>query len=905
MVFFRRIKYLNPGVKEMKGHNVLSVLLILIMLSSLGCTGSGDPVLPDSPKIQSTQDQSAADSTSHLWGYWDCSMARGGTEIEIVQLRTAKFTANVNTLLEGNPGNLIIDEIDLTDYISQGRIDCTVNLKHPFPGIDQYHGFDVRGVFLHNSNGTLLYDGLTYGRSADEGDDVAVLLNPDGYTRWFNYPEFDGSSSPIFEFTSGKLSSLADPDATLNPYMIFADGLGSTDDYLAWIGDNTSDRGLFKAGAVNSRRYELDFPIIDNVPVLRFQYAVVANWEPGDPEFSGNPDIYDPDDFPTSANSEEAFFVNADSSESSLYYLDPSTFGGNFSMDLEIFDWQAGLTEATVPDEIHSIVIEADFLPGGTHEILPAEFAALASPGTSVSSVFQVDISGCQPQAGGDTPVWIIVESAGINGDSYGQGFPTEYPDPARRAAFHKSSVEISTEITGFTVISINPDTGPYQGSVDDAVVTGIGFVDGADVELRKDGEVPVVAGNVTWVSASEISCDLDLLGAVSGLWDVVVINPSLDEAILENGFTIEAWSEETETTSGSYRLPEIVEMFSGPLVLVAGTTGNMQYMVYTPDDNTWTSMTAFATFVGNAIYTALGSDKYADNVYYAMTPHHLYRFQGGSSWEDDEHPIAWNRVHRVTVDDNSKAVCVNNFGTGMTMSAMRQPWWGCDMPNQWEWPNPAFIDSSNALVMPAGNIITYDSTGDMYVTYIKDFAESYFYYNAAGPRYIRVSHFDGSDGEEFYSIVDSATGVTAYMDSPSIAIDPADNVHVSYRTHDGTWRIEHQLSDDGGLTWTPQNHIYEGADEPLKEYNFLHSDSDGDLHSVVRIDGNLEYRSLDAGSTDWNDVEIIDEDLTSDDQDFMPRAFVTTDDVLNVVWIRGNEGSGYGDIWHRMRDVG
>ncbi|MFH1676730.1 MAG: hypothetical protein ABIC40_06860, partial [bacterium] len=276
-----------------------------------------------------------------LWGMWHCYMEPGSDRIKAIPLRGAMFTANVNHLLEAKPGNLLIGDMDFTDFFTEGRLDCTVTLKHPFPGLDMYNGFDVWGVFMHNGNGTMDYDGLTYAADPDTGENVAVLLNPDGWTRWFNYPEFDGSGIPIFEFTPGKLSNLSGPTATLNPYKIFANGLSGEDDYYSWITSlgNADNRGWFTAGSANSRRYELEFPIIGGEPVVDFQYAVVATWEPGDPALTGNPSEFDPSDFPTSANCEEPFLLQVSTIGSDLYYAAPDDFGGNFRADIEVFDW--------------------------------------------------------------------------------------------------------------------------------------------------------------------------------------------------------------------------------------------------------------------------------------------------------------------------------------------------------------------------------------------------------------------------------------------------------------------------------------------------------------------------------------------------------------------------------------
>ena len=122
-------------------------------------------------------------------------------QMDISPLRTADFTANINNLLESKPGNLTIGDIDASNFLTQGRLDCTVTLKHPFPGLDQYDGFDA-GVSFITANQCF--------RSIISHTAVVPPLartrrffsNADGYTRWFNEPEFDGGGAPIFRILS-------------------------------------------------------------------------------------------------------------------------------------------------------------------------------------------------------------------------------------------------------------------------------------------------------------------------------------------------------------------------------------------------------------------------------------------------------------------------------------------------------------------------------------------------------------------------------------------------------------------------------------------------------------------------------------------------------------------------------
>ncbi len=425
---------------------IVKISVIAALIFILGCNGGTNPVGVDSSLSNTSQ---MVGSSRTLWGLWQCYMDPDSGRFETVLLRTAAFTSNVNNLLSLTPGNFQVSDLDASNFQTEGRLDCTVTVKHPFPGLDKFNGFDVWGVFLHNGESALGYDGLTYGGGPDAGENEAVLLNADGYTRWFNQPEFDGDGIPLFEYWPGTPSNLPEPTAMLNGYRIFADGLDTEQDYYEWITSfgNADNRGWFTAGAVNSRRYEFQFPIIDSSPVLNFQYAVIATWEQGDPALTGEPTIYDPGDFPTSANCEEAFFLGVTTIASDLYYAGITTYGGDFIADIEVFDWQGGSVGGLgVPNEIERIIIEGDFIPGGSHEFSQVELAAVAAAGTDNSSVFQVEILNCEPKASGEADLSVIVEAAGLNGGSYNQGFPTEYPDPARRAVFMPGTVTVSDE---------------------------------------------------------------------------------------------------------------------------------------------------------------------------------------------------------------------------------------------------------------------------------------------------------------------------------------------------------------------------------------------------------------------------------------------------------------------------
>jgi hypothetical protein len=89
------------------------------------------------------------------------------------------------------------------------------------------------------------------------------------------------------------------------------------------------------------------------------------------------------------------------------------------------------------------------------------------------------------------------------------------------------------------TVAGITPKAGQNTGSVHITNLAGTGFQPGATVKLTKASQPDINATNVVRVSPTQITCDLDLSGKTTGLWNVVVTNPDAKSATLTNGFEV------------------------------------------------------------------------------------------------------------------------------------------------------------------------------------------------------------------------------------------------------------------------------------------------------------------------------------------------------------------------------
>ena len=476
-------------------NSILILVAILLVSINSGCSKGSDPINApqEEPGLNQGEIIANAQSNRYVLGIWTASVSPDGTSIEAVPNRTSDFLLNINAFLEKAPGSFFFEDIDASKYFDTGRLDVTISMHHPLPGYSEYGIFDTWFVFLHHGADTLNYQNLSY---ADEtGFDSAVVLNPDGFTRWYNFTEFDGMGIPILGYYPGQFANLPDPSAKINPYKIYSDGLEATDDYHTWITTpgNADNRGIFTASMqVNSRRFEIQFPMIAGKPLLLFQYAVITNWEPGDPTLTGSPTMYDPFDFPTNANVEEPFFIRTATDSSDLYYVDPVSNGGTFRADIEVFDWQGGIVGGLgVPNEIESIIIEADFIPGGTYQFTQTELSAVAIPASENSSVFQVEIMNCTPQSSADAGFWVIVEAGGLLGDTYYQGFDVGYPEGVPRASFLNSVVTVAGDAL-YTIELTSPNGGEAWevGSHHDITWQTTGYSGLIKLEYSKDGFV-------------------------------------------------------------------------------------------------------------------------------------------------------------------------------------------------------------------------------------------------------------------------------------------------------------------------------------------------------------------------------------------------------------------------------
>jgi len=378
------------------------VALGICALAALGCSSNGNnPLIPgDETGFAAGAGVSGHQiASTHLWGYFTVYVDIGQGTVEAVPDRGTMFSANVVNFLNSKPlamsfkVNEVIAGADYTD------VDINVGLTHPFPGMPQYNGYDVRGVFMGDGSAALEYntdlvypvadadqfmlDDPDYGGADQPGG------GPDGYTRWYNLSEFSQGGMPLFNYTKGKLATPGFAGtATLCPYRYFADGLGTYDDLWTWINSHSDQDGVFSSGAKNERNYYLRFPKAEGIV---YGYAVIANWEGPDPQ--SHP-----------SNAVEAVACRI-VDNSNVYYIDSTNNGGALVLDISVFDWGSSVSAGVMED--YGIIVESTAL-SVPYEFDTGEMTPVG--GDENFSTYHVEIAADDVKGVDGNEYWVIVE---------------------------------------------------------------------------------------------------------------------------------------------------------------------------------------------------------------------------------------------------------------------------------------------------------------------------------------------------------------------------------------------------------------------------------------------------------------------------------------------------------------
>ena len=525
------------------------ILAAIMVIFVIGCSGGGNPTAPDTGPGLSTPSEARDLSNSRmLWGFFSVEIDPVSMEVMVEPLRSAMFNANVTKFLQppSSPIHMMSVAFDLANSdIPNDLLAVDVSVRHPFIGVNKFRGFDVRGIFMADGSISSDFDpGLVIpdwpDSSPTDPSYDPVVLNPDGYTRWWNPTEFT-DYGVIFGYTEGAFSTPSFyAGANLNPFKYFADELDLDTPFIL----DPANRGSFSLEpGVNQRKYIIQF---DEKP-WKFNYAIDASWAEPDP--AGEPD-YPVDSFPVQANAQEAYKIDLMDNDSTVYFFNEDSYGGEFELGIEIYDWQAvgaSLTPSVILDEINAVWIESPAFDPGYFDILAGTYDITPGAGDT-SAVFNITVNPSFDDYGidhaGRYPVLIGVESS--NPDSYmpqigppGENF--EYPD-APLTAYATAWVDVSgvSPQEAPVVLSVVPDEGIVSTVISDLEIHGEYFMDGATVEFSHTDMIydigPITTG---YIDSTLLTIDLDLNDAELGFYDVTVTNPDMQNGTLEEGFEV------------------------------------------------------------------------------------------------------------------------------------------------------------------------------------------------------------------------------------------------------------------------------------------------------------------------------------------------------------------------------
>lgn len=430
-------KSANPNAFSVWTSTISFIAVLALLLP--GCSGGGgDPASPDitgedTPGIEDSQltgasEPSEIQGNKAVWGMWDVIITEEAG-LEIIPVRGVQYALDVNMFLQppaGSLDNIGINIVNMEKLWNAGDVIVDVSLSHPFDGLTQFTGFDVLGVFI--GTGSLVANsdtGLHY--SAPRIN--PILKNADGYTRWMNPLEF--TTPGLLGFTEGALGNKnVFWNSSLNPYKYFANGLGTTESIYNHFqsGVSISNRGSFITGTTNTRRYDLDFPMVGGFPDVRFQYVVVASW--AEPTIIPPGSI--PGDFPNKANMQEAFHVDVSTVGSTLYWNNMDDNGGNLYLTLEVYDWQGMGNTSGVAGEISQIVVESpnEFINQSNKLVFyPGDWIEQPKAAANSANLF-LDLGQVNPQGpcpyDNDILITIVTREQADYNNGLGGAYPTQ-----------------------------------------------------------------------------------------------------------------------------------------------------------------------------------------------------------------------------------------------------------------------------------------------------------------------------------------------------------------------------------------------------------------------------------------------------------------------------------------------
>jgi hypothetical protein len=287
----------------MKFISIFGMMFLGMLL--IGCSDLDGPV---EPPICARVTALPEGDNHWNWGIWEFRFSAGHTQVELIPQRRAEYHYCVTKFVEEWPCDNCL-KIGQPHVQPDATVKLNVTLKHPFPNVRKYTGFDVRGMVYFPPTKVqdtyLDYESYIYDDSpapklifpdpprymplafsrADQGG--GELLNADGYSCYLIPGLTYSLKWPIFSYSPPKHSNEPAPVfTTINPYKLFASETG---------------RRMFLVTYEITREYHFALP----PGPFNFGYAVDASWWPPDNTPVTNPAV----DFPREANAEDPWLI--------------------------------------------------------------------------------------------------------------------------------------------------------------------------------------------------------------------------------------------------------------------------------------------------------------------------------------------------------------------------------------------------------------------------------------------------------------------------------------------------------------------------------------------------------------------------------------------------------------------
>ena len=285
--------------EEIMKLSIFSVIAFIFLL--VGCSSELGPTMPSdaSTQIFTGIQPDPSDHNRHLWAYGLIKVNDDHTQWDWVPLRQLEFHLNALNLLENAQCQNCVS-IQKVTKLGNGLVDVDVQIKHPFPGLLKYTGFDVKGIVMFKGSLSLwaTWDPKSFQDYYPVAKDHPELqpfrfnlsfigdwelLNEDGFSYRWSPTYISGQSAPMFNYVQGKFSSGL-PNSNINAYKSFF---------------STEERHMFLPGQAVTMTYHIQ----TQPGGMTMGYAVEACWEPP----TVNPVTNPATDFPITANQSEPY----------------------------------------------------------------------------------------------------------------------------------------------------------------------------------------------------------------------------------------------------------------------------------------------------------------------------------------------------------------------------------------------------------------------------------------------------------------------------------------------------------------------------------------------------------------------------------------------------------------------